>query len=865
MSAGSDGSSPQPTLEGGNLDFSRREALRLAALTGAAAIGGSAASSGTVAAVPTCTSNVGVCGEAYDGTNPDTTSAGFFAGDATMSGVNDDPSADEVALHGQATTARAWWDDVATILLDNRLEDMSMVSNIAARAEIADAYQDGAGSNAAYDAALAGIDDQHSVLYRNTVATKVANLSQLSAISDVCRSTDGLNDRFVSWAPANDNYSGSGSIVQSGTYIAPDLTASSITLPNGDTYDVDVPEFHAEWDNGDTLTVKLDDDLLGHYDADAEEFVDVPTDNGEMVTFRAACVVNSVSDADLESKTVGVLADAAGVLNDIETNAAAVKGNYDQQLVDDLYAAMDDGTISPSDIRGVEGMAGHLSGSTDATDSRFQMALLAQLGLDRSDLSSVASMTLEYTGVTDRTLERDSAGKVSNLDYATLHEAEPIEGQLFADLRENTTLSAGETYQSGTNVYLNGSAYDPVGGERLTNSDGGTGYALHRPSNTAWTCSGTSLYKFDVIDGTSEHLWEESSDTGDMSHAAIGSARDVLVAASGYDSVGVFGIDPETGDELWNFNPESNTKTLALDAEGTVLAHGDSLGNVACYDVDSEDYSKRWSNGPFDVTNGVDVVDGVVYAVGKNGDVKAYDLADGTELWSSSYSSDGYSALAADYAGNEVYAGYSSGDVVALEAGSGSENWSVSTNVSDAGSMILDARGHLWFNDRNGLLVQIDTADGTIVREHDVGDWAKDMATTDPRAVNGMVFNAIAYDGPSGESISLNYGSVTVQSLTDQDGNELEDDYEADWDRPEHDTVEIEEYQQELEKWSTEYENALEDEDDDSTDDGDDWLGLPSFGSFESGDLAGLAIIGGILMVIIGIATDYIPFVGGGR
>ncbi|WP_152423881.1 outer membrane protein assembly factor BamB family protein [Natronobacterium lacisalsi] len=358
----------------------------------------------------------------------------------------------------------------------------------------------------------------------------------------------------------------------------------------------------------------------------------------------------------------------------------------------------------------------------------------------------------------------------------------------------------------------------------------------------------------------------------------------------------MFGIDPETGDELWNFNPESNTKTLALDAEGTVLAHGDSLGNVACYDVDSEDYSKRWSNGPFDVTNGVDVVDGacydvdsedyskrwsngpfdvtngvdvvdgVVYAVGKNGDVKAYDLADGTELWSSSYSSDGYSALAADYAGNEGYAGYSSGDVVALEAGSGSENWSVSTNASDAGAMILDARGHLWFNDRNGLLVQIDTADGTIVREHDVGDWAKDMATTDPRAVNGMGFNAIAYDGPSGESISLNYGSVTVQSLTDQDGNELEDDYEADWDRPEHDTVEIEEYQQELEKWSTEYEQALEDEDDDSTDDGDDdWLGLPSFGSFESGDLAGLAIIGGILMVIIGIATDYIPFVGGRR
>jgi outer membrane protein assembly factor BamB len=144
----------------------------------------------------------------------------------------------------------------------------------------------------------------------------------------------------------------------------------------------------------------------------------------------------------------------------------------------------------------------------------------------------------------------------------------------------------------------------------------------------ATTDSGT-LYALDVADGTVRWSAETGIDTPNLQ--TVGD----LVAMPNNSGDQVFAFERSDGSERWSFENEDvgrggGAAAPAVTSAGVLFSSGDALHLLDAASGEVE-WRAELPSGAYNVTAPV-VADGVVYA--SNGaDIRAFELADGTELW----------------------------------------------------------------------------------------------------------------------------------------------------------------------------------------------------------------------------------------
>ncbi|WP_254773533.1 hypothetical protein [Natronobacterium gregoryi] len=678
-----------------------------------------------------------------------------------------------------------------------------------------------------------------------------------------------MSETFISWVVTESDYSGDASHEES--YLTGELVETSITLPSGAEYEFNSPEFVHKWDNGDELRVTMSDELLNHYDSDEREFVDVETDDGETATFGGAIIVENVPDTDLGSETVGILYDWADMLDEIESGADDVKASYDVDLIDILFDALDDGLIDPSDLRGIEGLAEHLSGSTDATESRYQMALLSTLGLERADLEDVASMTLDYDGYTDITVSRENFGVMSSI--VDRDETE-IEGQLFTETGPDTTLSTGSKYL--TNPLIAGRVDGEFQLTTLTN----TWTPLRDPDLTPRAASvhpdleavavtdSSGAFVYDFESGEKEQLTSEGC--ADIAFSPNGQYVAVSFTESGHDE--------HEGIKVYDFEDDLNTTASyeGDNSEGEALAWGDnkhvfqtatdtaslsSSDETSIFFVHAED-GIQWTREAYgDYNTGENSPRGIA-ATGKHerlyyGETGEVELAawdyDGDRLddFESDLEPDGF-VLSEDE--TELIC-LKDNTLIHIDGETGEELEEVSIDVEAELVNIVDTvrnEAVLANAEEEGLFL-VDILDGSTTKVADTVVenyyFEEGFAVESEDWVDGVLYRPTAFDAPSGDTIDLRHGVVEITEMTDRDGDVLDDDYEADWDRPQYDTYDPSEFQEYLDRVAEEHEEALADDDD----------GMGGIGAGDDDSdaiLYGLIALGAAFLAAIGLGGD---------
>ena len=795
-------------------------------------------------------------GLTYSPDSPDVSDL-LFSGSSGDAPVNEDPNPDEVALHSTATNAHAWWDEIVDILVSNRLEDGVMAAHVAARAAISDSHEDGLNSSEAIDEVYDAIEDFYSTPAINVTNSMAMVLSQQMHVSKVARESEEIDDRFLAFTIANDNYTGDASMVPEGSYLDTEFSDTSIELPNGDSYDVQAPLFHQEWDNGDTLSFTISDRTLDAYDDQLEAFEFSTADN-ETAETNGRLTVQSVGDADLESRIVGVLAEWADWIEEIEALVSETKGNYDLDLIDEIYDALDSGEISHSDVRGIEGLAEHLSGSTDPTQSRYQMALLNSLGLNRNELADVASMTVEYTGFTGRTIHRDDNGAIDSVER-TGYDSTVIEGQVFGDLVDDTTLSPGDSYAINHRWYAINSDDEVLS---LTNdlstiekwSPPDNPYQISLPTDGSYVAvghlSGATIY----TNHGEEIAHADQSEAADevIAHPD----DDIWFAGSRNDEVVCYDLD---GNSQWAYSVSDTPESLSIHPDGDRIAVVSGSGDVYSINMDG---NSEWETGIAGSTDfGLDWhPSGDYLVVGNDEDefikieAETGDIIDETDHGNGRtmelhWSSDG----------ERIAVPHESPDLFAVYDADLNEVWTEAVdNTGESAAWTPDGQRVIFTNNFHAALY---TRDGDHILTNDDIDSVAQTRFQHSR-VDGMIDRAMGFDAPSGDSIDMIDGLLDVIELTDRDGNELEDDYEAEWDRPQYEETDITEYQEYVTHVSTEHAEAVAAEEEDDDGDVEVGFGWPSLTDFDADGMLGLGIVAGAVLLVVGVVTDLIPVLG---
>ncbi|GAA2913906.1 hypothetical protein GCM10010443_90610 [Actinoplanes cyaneus] len=862
------------------METSRRDAMRLLAAAAAAGAGGTIATDSALAD----DDGDGIDWQrgaelALTVTNPKAAAllhGGRLANRAVDEILGSEDLTDgEIALHNQAVTAMEWW-DATSIILENRLEDASMIASIRARDAIADAWEAGKEVGGGQQAAIEAIEDHYALIQRNELEVAIANWAQLGAVVNVQLEVDDISDNFVNWVVANDDYSGDGDLVADESNIMQETTEIEVDLLNGETYETEAPTFHVEWDNGDSAEFPLGQELIDAWDSDDEVFV-METEDGEEFEDRFTATVANVAEADLLAQEVGNLEEVMKLWDDIEDAAEESTQTYDLDIVEALYDAMDEGTLDPADVRGVEGIAEFLSGSTDATDSRYEMAMMSQMGLEHPNLADSASMTLSYTGFTHQTYSRnDEDGYVDGQLVHDRVEDEAIEGLLFGKLLGDTSLAAGQEYALNPVIPVRGGLLN-INGETLLEVDD-LGLPSLSPDGTTIVFEDSDEESTVAYDMDSDRvLWTHSTPFDGGSFSPDG---EMVYRVHGGMDVGEM-LDAETGDVLWTGSNDStsNAARFSPDSEYLVESHGAS--GLVVYDAVSGDV--QWSTEVY--ISGLSLSpDGEAIATGthSNNDdgpgVYIFDLESGDRdlLETDEFVHD------VEWTLDGVFTSWEDdGRVELIDPETGDAEWTLHEPDGEGDFQRLpDYRtvAHVSRNDDFDDDFRLLSPTGEVLHEaYDVLGGPEEE-TGDPwlrGPVDGIIQHGVAFDAVEGEEVNLARGLIEVEEMVDSDGNEvvpfvtdelvaeleseagedietiLEDvdgiddaedletvsDVETiledvdgiddaedldsvetiSWDEPQYDEVDTEEYRKYLEKVSEEYADALAEREEDDT------------------------------------------------
>ncbi|OIB58177.1 hypothetical protein [Natrialba sp. SSL1] len=476
----SDSDISQKTLSGTDLDHvdaTRRDLLQGAGALGTAAVVGSS-TTGTVAADDDDDDDDDVDTETlvYDVASPDP--GMYYFSRAVSLGYNtlfgsDDNTEDEVAMHGRAMDTREHWDG-HIVTVDNWLEDASTVASIDARTAMTDAWENGQDVHEMQGEAVSAIYDYYAQRQRNHIVAAMRSLNQHAHVAEDARRADDTDEHFINpglpdhsdgqevehWELTDDRGQGDDEL---GDMDPDDVEPNTeFELVNGETFETVCPEFFFEFDGGDEFRGPIDDEWVdGYEEADGTDSITLETADGHEIEHHFQIGLMTVPDADLKSRRVMHVADDfMRVLQRIEEEADLVSDNYDLDLAEALFDALDDGRVTPEMIRSPEGYARHLSGTDDVHSSRYKMALLSTLGLENPDLSETAHMVVSYDGPTSLTAyhEDDSEDIHDYIEGRSLvptdYQSETVSGMLYG--RPDSGISTGGTYLADPYVAVSG-------------------------------------------------------------------------------------------------------------------------------------------------------------------------------------------------------------------------------------------------------------------------------------------------------------------------------------------------------------------------------------------------------------------------
>ena len=512
------------------------------------------------------------------------------AGSVLSGSSNGVDTVGNVAFHQTAVSSYSNWQN-ATTLLDNWINDATMVANISARDAIARSWEDGLSESEAQQNAHDAIYDHFSIAYRNTIVSGLLNALELAFIADTSENASDVQD-WDFWGVADADYTGSGSLVDADTGIKTQTVEADFTLPNGETQSIETIQFEAGWDNGDSWEQTVNQTFIDNYDKNSSEWTFTTTD-GNFFTDDFTASTLSVPSADLPSRRCLSLKEWMDTLNKIQTKADNLTNNYPTSFIGNLYTALDNGTIDPVEVRGVEGTAEFLSGSSDATEGRYQIALSSVLDGVRPDLSTTSEMQVEITGYTDALFYADGTQRLE--DFV---EEKPEVGMLFARSMPEQGIEAGKSYTSNLPI---------VSG------------------------SGDNTVKLlDASDGT--ELWSISGYGSDVLSVAPMPSGDQIVSGSGDNTVKL--LDASDGTELWSNGHGDDVTSVAPMPSGDQIVSASNDKTVRL--LDASDGTELWSNGHGSDVRSVAPMPSGDQIVSGSGDntVRLLDASDGTELWS---------------------------------------------------------------------------------------------------------------------------------------------------------------------------------------------------------------------------------------
>lgn len=819
------------------------------------------ATAGSAAAIATAGTVGAVDGEdvvlAYALTNPLT--APFVAGAlvADWSGdVDESPTSDEVILHSMAVSERESYNAHAAVF-GNHLQDTPAAASLEARHEIASAWEDGKNSTEGYAAAQSGVRDYYGTHEINHIEVFTKAFTQFSFIAKTCEDDPDIFDDFLSIEVTNATLSGTDdSMVMN--RVTSTRVEETYSLKNGEEHTVTTPEFLFETEQTEHRE-PLTQAVIDSYDPETKTFT-FSDDSGNSWETPLTLVVQNVGE-ELPSETVFDGRSWAELLDDVRAQSDNVTANYSESFVTDLYAELDAGNISPSDIRGVEAQAQYLSGTDDVTADRFRMALLQALKMEQPDLSSVASMLVSYDGFTGREASTNSAGDRQMFSTEAVTD-EQYEGLLYGSGLPDDGLQTGGRYTVGLPVYYGDADYEV----HSVNSASGTpnwSYDAHSgilfdlavspDGATVYTAAGDSeSHAVDVTNGA--RLWSVTNSNGDVRAATADPDGDTLFL--GGDGGFLEAVHVADGTTKWSASTTVNrVSAIELSPDGGTIFVSDGSTVRA---ISTSDGSENWTySGHAETVSALAVSpDGeTLYTGSYDTDVHAVAVSDQSQKWTLTDHPDTVSGLGVSPDGETLYS--SSETVIALNVADQSTGWTFDSfgrsnglETSNDGNLVYVTT---WADTAESAVFAFDSSDGSIEwTAADGKNSANGLAIRQiDGSLDGSLARALMYDAPSGSEIQMSDGVIEMESMTNRDGEEQEN---VNWDEPEYDTYDSKEFVTYIETVE-EYLESLEAEE---GSDGDDSL-FPGFGFDSGGGWAGLAIIGVLVLFILNGVSDILP------
>ncbi|USZ71994.1 PQQ-binding-like beta-propeller repeat protein [Natronosalvus halobius] len=706
---------------------------------------------------------------------------GLVGGTWYRNAMNEDPTSDRVQLHQLVTNEAAWMNN-HSVNFGNYLNDTRPIASLEARHGMASEWELGNGSSKGYDTALSRIRQYYCVPEFNHLHVSNKALLQLSYIAGAGQNTDPAYNIQTIGERVSDGSNVIVRISDAREQTKPVLHEGTVVdenaLDNVDNLDGDdgrfiTPVFDFLDASDETLigSKALGPDELDAWDSDHQLSVRgdghtgattfVLEDGTEVLTDLRLTTQNVSDDGGDLNSTDSLLAfdgrEFFEILEEVRTLSDDVVAWYDQSFVEDIYAELDAGNITPEQVRSPEGMARFLSGTDDPTDERFQISWMQQFGFERPDLRLVRGMRVNWTGATDTWIDPDP-----NLDDRHAYPDEYVDGETYNGMlfgTEDVDFKSGNRYA--------------VGSERFSRSDGGLAVIdqmgdpvrYHSPSgrvfgspehNIAIGESGGDVEAMNTTDGSV--AW-----TGSYTHngynrwAGLSKNQDVFVVVdspSGSDPAPAKTFDVETGDVLWSSTLADQGRQLSVTENYLAHLGTSSTDGLCIYDLYTGTEYVAESGDFYDNLHAA-AETGSVVASGWDGTYKAYDTDTWEVLWTGSHSPN--HAIGHDgvlYLANGT-------TLTALEADTGTEMWTYTASDSIVSLNVAQSADHLVLGASGTVRVSFDGDELATV-----GGLSPYWLRLPNESLDGVAARAIMFDESTrdedGEVIEQGQGQVDL-------------------------------------------------------------------------------------------------------
>ncbi|PCR91251.1 hypothetical protein [Natrinema ejinorense] len=339
-------------------------------------------------------------------------------------------SAVEAQIHHDSVATKASYESTDTII-SNYVEDTGSIASIEARAEFADAYENGTDPAVADSKAQQAISDYYALKQINLLEDVSVHSKAIADRAETARAHPNVNDKFVHGA--DDGATVSDNPVENGT------VTKTATLTNGSTHTYVIPNFT------ESSSVNITEDPVSTQSDGTVTHFD--TVGG---TYEWPGTVHLLNTGDLDSKMVYDYRLVRDRFDELADQSSTLTSNYPDGSAQDFYAKLDSGELSTEDLRGIEGTVRDKSGDADISDQRYQWALRSMFDMDRGSLNT--TVVAHYDGATERDRNVSDNGTFQGFEYSS-HVNTTYEGMLFADETPPGGFQTGESYDVGA---LNG-------------------------------------------------------------------------------------------------------------------------------------------------------------------------------------------------------------------------------------------------------------------------------------------------------------------------------------------------------------------------------------------------------------------------